>query len=174
MQAFQKGSPIALDFSRAILDLSEHGMIKPIEDNWFAPSPDCSTSESNIKTENLTLHSFWGLYLVYGIVSLICLLLFIIRLWNNYFAQHQKKYQGNMTSSHNRILNMAVSLARFFDKGKQSELSTPRRSSVLDEAQDSRWEYGSPSDNTSEKLHVSIPLSSIHPFHKTSSHRYTC
>ncbi|KAJ0081247.1 hypothetical protein Patl1_10591 [Pistacia atlantica] len=36
--AFQKGSPIALDFSRAILKLSEHGEIKPIEDDWFAPS----------------------------------------------------------------------------------------------------------------------------------------
>ncbi|XP_031252840.1 glutamate receptor 2.7-like [Pistacia vera] len=171
--AFQRGSPIALDFSRAILELSEHGEIKPIEDDWFAPSPDCSANESNIKTENLTLHSFWGLYLVYGIVSLICFLLFIIRLWNNYRAYHQEKYQGNMTSSDNRFLNMAVSLARFFDNGKQSE-STPRRSSVLDEAQDSRWEYGSPSDNTSEKLHVSIPLSSIHPLNKTLSHRYTC
>ncbi|XP_044461043.1 glutamate receptor 2.7-like [Mangifera indica] len=169
--AFQKGSPLALDFSRAILELSEHGKIKPIEDEWFAPSPDCSATESNIKTGRLTLHNFWGLYLVYGICSGSCFLIFIFRLLKSYFTYHEEKYEGQVPPRRHCGLKMAVSLARFFYNGRQSK-SSPTVSSVVNEAQDSRGECGTPSD-TSEKLHISVPVYSNNPFHRTLSHRYT-
>lgn len=37
MQAFQKGSPIAADFSEAIMKLSENKKLKSLEDNGLLP-----------------------------------------------------------------------------------------------------------------------------------------
>ncbi|KAL3596486.1 hypothetical protein D5086_008123 [Populus alba] len=57
---FQKGSPIAADFSKAILKLSEDGELKHLEDKWFAPSRECfSNATDNDITGSLSLQSFW-------------------------------------------------------------------------------------------------------------------
>ncbi|XVE88149.1 hypothetical protein DITRI_Ditri19aG0044900 [Diplodiscus trichospermus] len=66
--AFQKGSPIAADVSRAILRLSEDGTLKSLEEKWFAPSPQCSTNVTNSSTDSLSIDPqlrgsfpyFWG------------------------------------------------------------------------------------------------------------------
>ncbi|XP_059072638.1 glutamate receptor 3.3 isoform X2 [Cryptomeria japonica] len=65
--AFQKGSKLTVDVSSAILGLEENGELQRIHEKWFGSSPCDSTysTESN----QLGLDSFWGLFLVTGLVS---------------------------------------------------------------------------------------------------------
>ncbi|KAJ4703591.1 Glutamate receptor [Melia azedarach] len=142
--AFQKGSPIALDVSRAILDLAENGTIEELEKHWFRPLPECSNDERfNTRPENLTLHSFWGLYIVYGATSFICFLLFLMRLLNNFWC-HRETYQTNITFWN----KTATRIAGYLHHGNQrtninpgerapQNLQVPR----ADETNSSRWEY---------------------------------
>lgn len=74
---FQKGSPIAADASQAILTLLENGRLKQLEIDWFAPTSDCLTNQTLEKTESLTWHSFWGLYLLSVGTSSLCYLIFV-------------------------------------------------------------------------------------------------
>ncbi|KAG7959071.1 hypothetical protein I3843_10G054300 [Carya illinoinensis] len=60
---FQKGSPIARDFSEAILKLSENGDLRSLEDEWLIPPDECSTYTTSSRPESLNLQSFWVLYL---------------------------------------------------------------------------------------------------------------
>ncbi|KAJ4703590.1 Glutamate receptor [Melia azedarach] len=118
--AFQKGSPIALDVSRGILDLAENGMIEEREKHWFSPLPECSANERfNTRPENLTLHGIWGLYIVYGATSLICFLVFIIRLLNKFWS-HPENYQGNITFG-----NEVARIAGYLHNGNQTNIINP-------------------------------------------------
>ncbi|KAF5473007.1 hypothetical protein F2P56_009658 [Juglans regia] len=76
--AFQKGSPIAGDFSKAILQLSENGDLKSLEDEWLTPSHECSTNKTSNKPNSLSIKSFGFLYLLSFSTSTICLLLSLI------------------------------------------------------------------------------------------------
>ncbi|KAG6691209.1 hypothetical protein I3842_10G054500 [Carya illinoinensis] len=80
--AFQKGSPIARDFSKAILQLSENGVLKSLEDEWLTPSHECSTNKTSNKPNSLSIKSFGFLYLLSFSTSTICLLLSLF-LWRD-------------------------------------------------------------------------------------------
>ncbi|CAK9168928.1 unnamed protein product [Ilex paraguariensis] len=56
--AFQKGSPIAVDVSDAILHLSENGKLKELEDRLFTPSSECSTLQIAEDKDSLQIQSF--------------------------------------------------------------------------------------------------------------------
>lgn len=94
MQIFQKGSPIARDFSKAILYLSENGKLKALEDEWLTPLDECSTNKTSSKTQSLSLQSFWVLYLISFATSTICFLLSLICSEINH-QKHQHAYEGN-------------------------------------------------------------------------------
>ncbi|KAL2341813.1 hypothetical protein Fmac_009753 [Flemingia macrophylla] len=72
---FQKGSPLARDVSKAILNLSEKAELKRLEEKWLVTSHDCSNVTSNNNTESLKLRSLWILFVISGATSTICLLL---------------------------------------------------------------------------------------------------
>ncbi|GAU39584.1 hypothetical protein TSUD_384670 [Trifolium subterraneum] len=82
---FQEGSPIAKDFSVAILTLGENGKLKDLEDKWLTPSNECSNNSASPQTESLTLDKFWGLYVICAATSTICLLLALLK---KYFHKH--------------------------------------------------------------------------------------
>lgn len=67
--------------STAILQLSESGDLQRIHDKWIARDA-CSSSQSNQVDEDtqLSLNSFWGLFLVSAIACTIALLLFMCRI----------------------------------------------------------------------------------------------
>ncbi|CAN4078844.1 unnamed protein product [Withania somnifera] len=79
--AFQKGSPLARDVSEAILILTQDGTLNRLEEHWFALSRNCDNVDRADETESLTLGSFWGLYLVSGAISTVCLLFYVYRLF---------------------------------------------------------------------------------------------
>ncbi|KAI9198225.1 hypothetical protein LWI28_012065 [Acer negundo] len=148
MQAFHKGSPIGLDVSRAILNLSENGELKELEEKWFRPSRECSTDETS--PESLTLHSFWGLYLVYGSTSTICFLLFLFRLVKH-FHDHEETYQDNANRS-NKGWKKVIRLVRYLHERRECNINLGRASpsaraqNIADEWGSSRPVYVSPSD----------------------------
>ncbi|KAI6705315.1 hypothetical protein NL676_008277 [Syzygium grande] len=71
-KVFPKGSPLAANFSQAILKLSESGEIKQLEDKWFPR--ECTMRNNTGKTPRLGLDSFWALYAFTIATSTACLL----------------------------------------------------------------------------------------------------
>ncbi|XP_073117127.1 glutamate receptor 3.3-like [Elaeis guineensis] len=89
---FQKGSPIAADISRAILELAEDGILKQLENKWFffslsnCPSPDNNDSQA----DSLSLDHFWELFLFTGGTSTTVFLLCVARLLRRKLNAHQQ------------------------------------------------------------------------------------
>ncbi|KAG7960042.1 hypothetical protein I3843_10G101600 [Carya illinoinensis] len=113
---FQKGSPIARDFSEAILKLSENGDLRSLEDEWLNINPpdECSTNTTSSRPESLNLQSFWVLYLTSFATSTICLLLSLIRIPESR-QQPQDALEGNATPGRNEsVWKKVVSLIRKF------------------------------------------------------------
>ncbi|XP_041028023.1 glutamate receptor 2.7-like [Juglans microcarpa x Juglans regia] len=111
---FQKGSPIARDFSEAILKLSENGVLRLLEDEWLIPSDECSTNTTSSRPESLNLQNFWVLYVTSFATSTICLLLSLIRTPESR-QQPQDAFEGNATPGRNEsVWKKVVSLIRKF------------------------------------------------------------
>lgn len=89
VQAFPKGSQLAIDFSTAILTLSENGELQRIYDQWLSTST-CSTSSVTVTSNQLGLGTFWGLFLITGMASLLCCIIYLIRM-----AYLHKKMAGS-------------------------------------------------------------------------------
>ncbi|KAK4255353.1 hypothetical protein QN277_008364 [Acacia crassicarpa] len=84
--AFQRDSPLAVDLSTAILQLSENGDLQRIHDKWFK-TLSCSAQANDFDSNQLSLSSFWGLFLICGIACFLALVTFFVRVFLQY-----KKY----------------------------------------------------------------------------------
>ncbi|KAH7568901.1 hypothetical protein JRO89_XS06G0070000 [Xanthoceras sorbifolium] len=151
---FQKGSPLTADFSEAILKLSETGVLKSLEERWFAPSPECLANATNKETESLSLSSFWGLYLISGATSTICSMIFLFRLLRNYKHDRPDASQSNIAPSKRIIWSEVVRLARYTwnREGMQNPAGVITFAGAQDanEWSSSRWEYASPLEITDD------------------------
>ncbi|PON73154.1 Ionotropic glutamate receptor [Parasponia andersonii] len=77
---FPRGSPLVGDVSRAILNVTEGDKMKQIENAWFVSDTICPDSSSVVSTAStLGLNSFWGLFLIAGIASLLALTIFLAK-----------------------------------------------------------------------------------------------
>ncbi|CDY12211.1 BnaC04g12410D [Brassica napus] len=74
--AFQRDSPLAVDMSTAILQLSDEGKLENIRKKWLTYSHECSMQIADTENYQITVQSFWGLFLICGIVWFIVLTLF--------------------------------------------------------------------------------------------------
>ncbi|KAL1560782.1 glutamate receptor 3.4-like isoform X1 [Salvia divinorum] len=81
--AFQRDSPLAVDLSTTILQLSENGELQRIHDKWL-PRERCSTLEEPIDDARLSLMSFWGLFLICGVACIGALAFFFGRVCFQY------------------------------------------------------------------------------------------
>ncbi|PIN14937.1 Glutamate-gated kainate-type ion channel receptor subunit GluR5 [Handroanthus impetiginosus] len=81
--AFQRDSPLAVDLSTAILQLSENGDLQRIRDKWLSRE-GCSSQVSPTDQNRLSLKSFWGLFLICGIACFIALVIFFGRVCLQY------------------------------------------------------------------------------------------
>ncbi|KAL5730858.1 hypothetical protein ACHQM5_003645 [Ranunculus cassubicifolius] len=77
--AFQRDSPLAVDLSTAILQLSENGELQRIHDKWLARTLCTTQATDLINSNRLSLDSFWGLFLICGISCFITLVVFFLR-----------------------------------------------------------------------------------------------
>ncbi|KAJ8630326.1 hypothetical protein MRB53_023649 [Persea americana] len=77
---FQRDSPLVIDMSTAILTLSETGELQRIHDKWLSHA-SCSL-DARVDSNQLSLKSFWGLFLICGTACFLALALFFLRvLW---------------------------------------------------------------------------------------------
>ncbi|KAJ8764002.1 hypothetical protein K2173_004875 [Erythroxylum novogranatense] len=88
--AFPKDSPLAVDMSTAILKLSESGDLQRIHDKWLMSSA-CSSQGTKLEVDRLRLKSFWGLYLVCGLASLLALCIYLTMVLLQYAKRHQEE-----------------------------------------------------------------------------------
>ncbi|XP_054779161.1 glutamate receptor 2.7-like isoform X1 [Prosopis cineraria] len=75
---FQKGSPVAKDVSKAILQLSEDGELTNLQAKWLYQSNECISNPTSNDTHSLKLESFWVLFVISGATTTICSLFSII------------------------------------------------------------------------------------------------
>lgn len=126
MQVFQKGSPMAKDFSAAILTLAENGTLKALEEKWLTPSKECTNSSTSQETEALTLDKFWGLYVICAATSTICLVLALLRKYlhnhNHYQHEEESQLQGNITAEDNSVWNKALRISTDFNHGNHKSM----------------------------------------------------
>ncbi|KAK3437315.1 hypothetical protein EUGRSUZ_C01861 [Eucalyptus grandis] len=74
---FPKGSPLVPDISRAILNVTEGPMTKT-EKAWFTLETNSLDSTSSNPSNSLGLDSFWGLFLIAGVVAVLALLIYMV------------------------------------------------------------------------------------------------
>ncbi|WOK99754.1 glutamate receptor 3.5-like isoform X1 [Canna indica] len=91
--AFPRDSPLAVDLSTAILTLSENGDLERIHDKWLT-SAECSSDDSQVDSNQLSLASFWGLFLISGLACLIALAIFFWRTLRQY-TKYGSKVKDN-------------------------------------------------------------------------------
>ncbi|XP_050368066.1 glutamate receptor 2.8-like [Argentina anserina] len=74
---FPKGSPLIPDVSQAILRLTEEETITKLEDKWIRKENNCKDpGTEKLHSSSLGLESFWILFLIAGIASILALLIF--------------------------------------------------------------------------------------------------
>ncbi|KAG6484310.1 glutamate receptor 3.4-like isoform X1 [Zingiber officinale] len=81
--AFPRDSQLAIDLSTAILTLSENGDLQRIHDKWLQRT-GCSSLDSEVDADRLSLGSFWGLFLICGVACLVALIVFFMRIFCQY------------------------------------------------------------------------------------------
>ncbi|XP_057539252.1 glutamate receptor 2.8-like isoform X3 [Amaranthus tricolor] len=74
--AFPKGSPLASDVSRELLNVIEGDDMTRMEKKWGMPSSNSSYEGNKVSASSLNLSSFGGLFLIVGVVSGLSLLIF--------------------------------------------------------------------------------------------------
>ncbi|XP_075498211.1 glutamate receptor 3.4-like isoform X2 [Primulina tabacum] len=129
--AFQRDSPLTVDLSTAILQLSESGELQRIHDKWF-PRTECASLIKQEDDNRLSLKSFWGLFLICAVVCFVALTVYFLRVclqFNRYNAEgEQQDVEGTELSSSVRRTFLASSfkdLINFFDKkeGETNEMT---------------------------------------------------
>ncbi|KAF2314621.1 hypothetical protein GH714_027988 [Hevea brasiliensis] len=109
--AFPRDSPLAIDMSTAILNLSENGDLHKIRDKWLTRKA-CSSQSSESGSEQLQLQSFWGLFLICGIACFLALFIYfciMLRQFSRYLPEDSEpSVQG---SSRSRRLQTFLSFA---------------------------------------------------------------
>ncbi|CAL9015589.1 unnamed protein product [Prunus brigantina] len=146
---FQRGSPIARDFTKAILELLENGDLKKLQNDWLTPN-ECPNNVTSNGPESLSLNSFKALYVISGVTSSFCFLLSLAVLGRRF--QQQEADQGNASPSPSEesLWNKTVRIARFF---YSRELNIPTRAPTFadyaEEWHSPRWDYSTAS-NTPE------------------------
>lgn len=87
--AFPRDSPLAIDISTAILNLSENGDLQKIHDKWLNKGV-CGSKRSQSDSNKLQLNSFWGLFLICGVACFLALLVYfcmMLRKFGRYFPE---------------------------------------------------------------------------------------
>ncbi|XP_050935116.1 glutamate receptor 3.4-like [Cucumis melo] len=120
--AFQRDSPLAVDLSTAILQLSENGDLQKIHDKWLSRT-ECSTNLNQVDVNQLSLSSFWGLFLICGIACFVALSVFFFRLLSQYrrFSPETQSEVEEMEPVRTRRLSRTTSFMNFVDK-KEAEV----------------------------------------------------
>ncbi|KAI4319854.1 hypothetical protein MLD38_033404 [Melastoma candidum] len=136
--AFQRDSPLAVDLSTAILQLSESGDLQRIHDKWLSQS-QCSSQVNAVDENRLSLSSFWGLFLICGVTCFIALLCFFCKVFSQFrrFTPESEEPEIEIQPASSTRPNRSTSfkhLIEFVDK-KEAEIKHMLRRKSTDERQ---------------------------------------
>ncbi|XP_022986246.1 glutamate receptor 3.4-like [Cucurbita maxima] len=136
--AFQRDSPLAVDLSTAILQLSENGDLQKIHDKWLSRT-ECSMSLNQVDVNQLSLSSFWGLFLICGIACFIALSIFFFRVLFQYrrFTPETQPEVEDIEPVRTRRLSRTTSFMHFVDK-KEAEIKGKLKRKVSENKQASQ------------------------------------
>ncbi|KAM7274868.1 hypothetical protein ACFE04_016734 [Oxalis oulophora] len=93
--AFQRDSPLAVDLSTAVLQLSESGELQKIHNKWLAKN-ECSMQVNSVDDNQLNLSSFWGLFLICGLAGIFALVVFFGRILCQYQKLNDEKEEEHI------------------------------------------------------------------------------
>lgn len=136
--AFPRDSPLAVDLSTAILTLSENGDLQRIHDKWLTRA-GCSSQDTTIDANRLSLGSFWGLFLICGLACFLALLVFFMRIYcqyNKYTSSDEPVSSDHPQASERRPsrLTSFKDLMSFVDK-KEEEVKIAMKRKASDKQQ---------------------------------------
>ncbi|KAM7477579.1 hypothetical protein LguiA_025792 [Lonicera macranthoides] len=73
---FPKSSPLVPDVSRAILHVTKGEKMEKIEKAWFGKQTNCRDPSTSVSSNSLRVNSFWGLFVIVGVVASFALIIF--------------------------------------------------------------------------------------------------
>lgn len=145
--AFQRDSPLAVDLSTTILQLSENGDLQKIHDKWLSRT-ECSMSLNQVDVNKLSLSSFWGLFLICGISCFVALSIFFFRVLFQYrrFTPEIQFEVEEIEPVRTRRLSRTTSFMHFVDK-KEAEVKGQLKRKASDNKQASQSSEGHPNSS---------------------------
>ncbi|KAG6585768.1 Glutamate receptor 2.7, partial [Cucurbita argyrosperma subsp. sororia] len=111
--AFSIGSPLVADISRAVLNVTESKRMNQLQMKWFGDQGNSWSSIPKVTSSGLNLGSFWGLFLITGIASIISLVIYFIIFLHK--EQHTLRHTAN-ESSNSSIKSKIQALLKIYDK----------------------------------------------------------
>lgn len=104
--------------STAILNLSEDNELQKIREKWFC-KPECPwTRTKEQEVHQLHLSSFWGLYLLCGVITLTAFLVFLLRMVRQFVRY--KRRQMLPSSSTTTCSQVIYSFFDFIDEKEEA------------------------------------------------------
>ncbi|PON89445.1 Ionotropic glutamate receptor [Trema orientale] len=162
---FPRSSPLVPDVSRAILEVTEGEILKKIENKWLGTTTNCPDPNTvQLISSNISLESFWGLFLIAGITSLFALAVYVAMFM---YGERHIIFSSNTQAHEVSIRERIHQMFRVFDQ-KDLTSHTFKKSCEL------------PHRRASGTVHVQVPLeeeaiantsSQPSPFTSSSNHK---
>ncbi|KAI3716950.1 hypothetical protein L1987_68199 [Smallanthus sonchifolius] len=155
---FPKDSPITDDVSGAILSLLEDGKIRDIENEWLDAPQNCSSSNTGLETERLSLANFWGIFLISGLTSTLSLLIFLYRLLHNQIEKRIISFNGTRWNNESRWRNAVriVQIVLSLNHNQVQPRGSMEPTNEWAQQTPPRWELVSPTE-VPEHLEIGRP-----------------
>ncbi|KAJ1403838.1 Solute-binding protein family 3/N-terminal domain of MltF [Sesbania bispinosa] len=122
--AFPRDSPLAVDLSTAILQLTDNGDLQRIHDKWLL-SRACISQGAKLKVERLKLKSFWGLYAICGSACLLALFIYLIQIIKQYSKHYSEEHVFSDQNSGSGSSRIRTFLS--FADEKEETVKDPRK-----------------------------------------------
>ena len=123
-QAFPRDSPLAVDLSTAILELSENGDLQRIHEKWLNDRVTESQTQTNeMVSDRLQVYSFSGLFLICGVACVATLAIHAGILVHKYYdSSRQEALSSSTTDGSSR--SSRNSLRAFLSFADRREIDT--------------------------------------------------
>ncbi|XAR73067.1 hypothetical protein NMG60_11019927 [Bertholletia excelsa] len=152
--AFARDSPLAVDMSTAILSLSENGDLQKIHDKWLKKK-SCGSQSSQVESDQLSLNSFWGLFLVCGIACFLALLLYFCLMCRKFSRYFPELYGTNSSHGSSRSTRVQTFLSFVDEKEEVSKRRMKRKRTEITSINNSGREVESVNGSTRTGINIS-------------------
>ncbi|KAL9238341.1 hypothetical protein vseg_012774 [Gypsophila vaccaria] len=124
--AFKRDSPLALDMSTVLLQLSENGKLQNITETWFTNKKTCKRRFATNDSDQLKIDNFIGLFLICGIACILALIIYFSMMLYR-FQQHLPQQEEPSASVSSRSVRLRTFLSFVDKKEDPSERKLKRK-----------------------------------------------